>query len=217
MKRSLVQVSAVILPLAGLSAPATRASDVHFGVSLAIPFEHGAVGIAFGNAPVYGGYGPYYGPHHGHGHHGYHYGPPMYDGCGPWLPYSSVSIAIPVQLVAPAPVAVASAPAPAPEPATEPAYAAPPPAPAPAVFLPKSTDMSGCLQLRLHGKTYFFDGGTFFRKTSSGYVSTAAPVGAIAQHLPGDAEAMMLGGQEYFQSGDTVFKQVRDGFMLLDG
>jgi hypothetical protein len=170
-----------------------------------------------GNAPVYGGYGPYYGPYYGHGHHGYRYGPPRYGGCGPWLPYSAVSVAIPVQIVAPAPAPVVVAPAPEPEPAIEPAYAAPPPAPEPAMFLPRSTDMSGCLQLRFRGKTYFYDGARFFRKTSSGYVSTTAPIGAIAQHLPGDAEAMMLGGQEYFQSGDTVFKQVRDGFMLLDG
>lgn len=212
MKRSSILLPILALAAACWLAPAMRGSDVHFGVSLAIPFDHGAVGVSFGNGPYHGGYGPYYGPHHGHGHARYHYGPPIYGGCGPWLPYSAVSVAIPVQIVAPARTPAPSEPEPAFVPAPTPVIA-----PEPAVVLPKSTDMSGALELRLNGKTYFYAAGTFFRRTSSGYVSTSAPVGAIAQRLPGDAEAMMLGGQEYFESGPAVFKMVGKGFMLIDG
>ncbi len=238
MKRSLTRLGVVALASAGLSVSVARASDVHFGVSLAIPFEHGEIGITVGNGPGYYGRGPYYGGgprYHGH-HHGYRYALPPYGACAPWLPSSYAGVVINGAAYShngavyyqytpggypygPAPVAtIASAPGVAvPAPAPAPVIAAPPPAQTPVVYLPKSTDMSGALQLRFRGKTYFYQSGLFFKKTSTGYVSTAAPVGAVAQRLPGDAEAMMLGDQEYFASGSTVFKQTRDGFMLLDG
>lgn len=220
MKRFLASLSILTLAGACWLGPTARASDVHFGVSLAIPFEHGAVGITFGHAPYpyprpYYGHGPYHGHGH-HGHHGYAYAPHC-GAYGPWLPSSYVGVAINPAVVIPAPVVVAPQPALIEE---EPAALSPPrpvAPPEPAVFLPKSTDMAWALQLRLKGTTYFYVSGRFFKRTSTGYVSTAAPIGAIAQHLPGDAEAMMLGAQEYFESGPAVFKLVGKGFMLIDG
>jgi len=220
MQRSFAILSLLALAGAGGLAPAARASDVHFGLSLAIPFDHGMIGIAVGNGHGHGhhhGHGPYYG-HGYHGHHGYAYAPRSCGVHGPWLPSSYIGVAINTAPVVPVYVAPAPAPVvalpPAAVPAPEPVNVE---VPEPSVFLPKSTDMSGTLQLRLNGTTYYHHAGRFFRRTSSGYVSTPAPVGAIAQRLPGDAEAITLGGQEYFESGPVVFKMVSKGFMLIDG
>lgn len=90
--------------------------------------------------------------------------------------------------------------------------APPPPAPPAAPAAP--VDASDYLQCQLGNERYFFRTGMFFQKSDRGYVLVEPPIGAMAEHLPGDSISVSVEGVEYFQSGDMLFKQTRDGFIV---
>ena len=55
---------------------------------------------------------------------------------------------------------------------------------------------------------YYYDDGIFFILKNGKYVTIVPPAGAIVEKLPEDYETIVLGGQEYYNLDDTVFRVI---------
>lgn len=56
---------------------------------------------------------------------------------------------------------------------------------------------------------YYYDDGVFFVKDADGqYRTIVPPAGAIVDALPDDYQTVTLGGAQYYQVDDTIYRMV---------
>lgn len=203
----------------GLSLPVSpaHAGNVRVGVDFAVAVPHGAVRVYVGHDDYYYHRGVYY----RHTPRGYVIVRPPYGARVRRVPRTYVRVVIGGAAyyrggdvyyrclpggyyeVAPPPVVVAA-----------PVQAPPAPAAIPARAPSASVDAGSFVPCTRGTEHFFFRSGMFFQKVDGSYVLVDPPIGAIADHLPGDAVSVTIDGNEYFRSGDALFKLTRDGFMV---
>lgn len=220
VSRFILALSLLSVGVAGPVATTAYAGDVHVGVGVSIGLPRGAVRVHVGRDHYYYHRGVYYRPTP----RGYVIVRPPYGARVRVVPRSYVRVVIGgsvyyrdadiyyraapggyYEVVEPPVVVTAPIPAP-PPPAAQPAAPTGPAAP--------SVDDSTFVACTRGTERFFFRSGMFFQKTDGNYVLVDPPIGALAEHLPGDSVSVTIDGTEYFRSGDALFKLTKDGFMV---
>jgi hypothetical protein len=67
----------------------------------------------------------------------------------------------------------------------------------------------------LSSQPYYYNKGTFYTATDSGYEVVVAPIGITVRNPPDGAELVTVNGQQYFQTGDTYYQALYSGNGLV--
>jgi hypothetical protein len=68
----------------------------------------------------------------------------------------------------------------------------------------------------VRGGTFFFTSGVFYTAHSSGYVSIAAPIGAVISVLPVDHTVSVIRGTRYYQFAGNYYARHNRGFIVVN-
>lgn len=64
------------------------------------------------------------------------------------------------------------------------------------------------------GMNYYYKGGTFYQRSSAGYVIVAAPKGAVVPALPPEATTITVNGKSYSYCNYIYYKEVPSGYAV---
>ncbi|MBT8280453.1 MAG: hypothetical protein KJO16_02675 [Muriicola sp.] len=71
-------------------------------------------------------------------------------------------------------------------------------------------------RLMVRGAVYYYSAGVFYRNVDEEYEVVAAPIGAVINELPEDAEEMDFDGITTYELNETLYKAIDDGYEVVD-
>ena len=74
---------------------------------------------------------------------------------------------------------------------------------------------AGYSQLRVGRTDYYFHGGTYYKRSGTGYQVTSAPVGAVHRTKPAAATTVTAKGNSYYYKGGAYYAKRKDGYAVV--
>lgn len=71
-------------------------------------------------------------------------------------------------------------------------------------------------RISIHGISYYYQNGFFYRQASSGYVLINAPVGSVVPRVPHDCQTIILNGVAYYVYDNVYYVRQPSGYMVVE-